>query len=100
MAYNIRNNKEELYGVVQTKKHEQLKIVRISDENDEIQAVDIRTWFNTEDDPEYRVTKKGIRVKYEQLAETLKYILDAVGADVICDLSANYGIEIETENES
>lgn len=99
MAYNT-SNKEELFGEIQTATHNKIKVVRISDKDGNIQAVDIRQWFNTEEDAEYKATQKGVRIKYEQLSEFMKYIIDAVGADVLCDLSANYNIEVETENES
>lgn len=81
MAYES-NDTQELVGSVKLGNCSELRVSKITDENDEFKAIDIRNWYCTQSNPEMKPTPKGVRIKKEHLAEVLALILENVDEDV------------------
>lgn len=56
------------------------------EDNGELSAIDIRTWYCTEDDPEWKPTKKGVRIKQTILGEILSSIIENIDEDTKSDI--------------
>lgn len=56
------------------------------EDNGELLAVDIRTWYCTEDNPEWIPTKKGVRIKQSLLGEVLTSIIENLDEDTKSDI--------------
>lgn len=54
--------------------------------NGELAAIDIRTWYCTEDDPEWKPTKKGVRIKQTILGEVLSSVIENIDEDTKADI--------------
>ena len=56
------------------------------EDNGELSAVDIRTWYCTEADQEWIPTKKGVRIKQSLLGEVLTSIIENLDEDTKSDI--------------
>lgn len=70
---------------VETGSNNKLVVSKIEDDG-ELTAVDIRTWFNTKDNPEWTPTKKGVRIKQSLLGEVLTSIIENLDEDTKSDI--------------
>lgn len=80
MAYT-RKEKQEVVAVIQTSDTNQVRVTKVSDEDGNIESVDIRNWYITEEDEDefdnYKPTKKGIRIAEEYFEEFASALKDA-----------------------
>ena len=76
MAYTSESN-QILVGKVKRSDFIELRITRIESHEHELEAVDIRQWYCTQKDPEMKPTKKGVRIRADQLDNVLEAIKTA-----------------------
>ncbi len=80
MAYT-RKEKQDVVAVIQTSDTNQVRITKVSNEDGELECVDIRNWYITEEDEDefdnYKPTKKGVRIAEEYFEEFAAALKDA-----------------------
>lgn len=73
MAYES-NDIQEIVKVIKLTDFTELRVTKVSDENNNLKAFDLRNWYCTQKDPEMKPTQKGVRIKKEDLKEVLEVI--------------------------
>ena len=81
MAYES-NDIQDVLGTIKLGNCSELRVTKVSEENGDFKAIDIRNWYCTSSNPEMKPTQKGVRIKKEHLAEVLALILENVDEDV------------------
>lgn len=56
-------------------------------EDDELTALDIRTWFINDD--KWTPTKRGVRIKKGDIVDVMTSIIEALGDDIKSDILSN-----------
>ena len=99
MAYNSKDI-QEVVTVFDVGGDNQLRISTIKDKDTkELKSIDLRTWYLAENGS-MQPTKKGVRIKQENLADAITSILLNCGYEVITDIRCNSGIDIDLPEDS
>ena len=94
MAYTTTDI-EELVSQIDIGNNNQIYIKKIFTKDKEFKALDIRRYYFNEKSGEMRPTPKGVRIKYEDMADFVGAILMGIDYDIISTLISEYGITVE-----
>lgn len=76
------DGKQVLIGEVEITGYSKLRISKIENENGDLESLDIRQWYCTQKDSTLKPTKKGVRIKKENIVEVLNCIIGNIDLDI------------------
>ena len=81
MAYTS-DNVEVVVGSIAITEKSELRVTRVDNKDGILQAVDARLWYCTANDPDFKPSKKGIRVAADKIDEFLDLFKQAAGKEI------------------
>lgn len=81
MARTYNNKETEVTMVPRNDRGEYVRVCRLIPEGNQLESIDIRNYYTSENDGNIYPTQKGVRIHSEMLVDTVAAILDALTDD-------------------
>jgi hypothetical protein len=98
MARTYNNKESNVTLVPRNDRGEYIKVARLVPEGNQLESIDIRNHYTSDQDGKVYPTQKGVRIHSEMLVETVVAILNALRPDELEDVLAQ-GLELKAGEE-